>query len=229
MFLNLIIKFWDNSEHQSSVFMDSNQQHQHSAFFPYKTTSSSSPPSSVPPIFSTKSNAVELMDVGMSISSDVASGGTSMTMIEYGEKFIENVYTMSLRIPAFGLLSYEDQLRLLENGWVELFLIGLIETSSVAILSNENMVETITDDMDKTTNNSESSSEETEGLRVKRRLSNDINEEAAASEMCKIVFLRRLQAEVERMRELNFKPRELDHLRGLILFNPSKRSFKFVN
>lgn len=167
------------------------------------------------------------MDVGMSISSDVAN---SMTMIEYGEKFMENVYTMSLRIPSFGLLTYEDQLRLLESGWVELFLIGLIETSSVAILSHENMAEAITDDIDKTTNNSESSSEETEGLPVKRRLSNDVNdEEATASEMCKIVFLKRLQAEVERMRELNFKPRELDHLRGLILFNSSRRSFQFFN
>lgn len=168
---------------------------------------------------------MELMDVGMSISSDACSNGGEISMKEFGEKFIENIYTMSLRIPSFSLLCHDDQLRLLENGWVELFLIALIETTSLVIMINSNSNKSDRNvEITNISGGSDDQEEETMDLPESHQPAEEEeeNDETSGNDKVKSNYLKKLQVEVDRMRALGFKPRELDYLRGLILFNPSK-------
>lgn len=119
---------------------------------------------------------------------------------------------MSLRIPSFALLCHDDQLRLLENGWVELFLIALIETTTTVVMTNINSSDEPEDETTMDLSESQQLNEEQE---------EEEEEETPGNDKAKINYLKKLQVEVDRMRALGFKPRELDYLRGLILFNPS--------
>lgn len=141
---------------------------------------------------------------------------SEMSMSEFADKFIENVHAMSSRIPGFGALYHEDQMRLLESAWVELFLIGLVEATHVVIpeLTGEATVCHGANLSEMSEAPDDVAADETE-----IDVDNDVAKVSQADDKS-TVYLKGLHVEIDRIRSLGLKPRELDNLRGLILFNP---------
>lgn len=123
------------------------------------------------------------------------SSEISIDIYDFSQKFIDNLHSICIRIPMFNTVNHDDQMTLLENGWLEMYLISLVETSGVI---------TLIEDKKENSNDDEITSSRTD---------------ESDPPQPRHSYLKRLNFEVDKMRTLGLEPRELDNLRGLILFN----------